>query len=98
MIKKLLFIALGVMLFASCDTPTLEKKDLPIEVVKLKEANSFDTVLNITTDRHVFVFDKNKEYKGRYSVTNAELSFFWLGVLVALFIFLLTLILSLSHD
>lgn len=97
MIKKLLFIALGVMLFASCDKPTLEKKDLPIEVVKLKEANSFDTVLNITTDKHVFVFDKNKEYKGRYSVKNDELYMFGFGIIVSLF-FLLIIIYSTVHD
>jgi len=86
MIKKLLFIALGVMLFASCDTQTLEKKDLPIEVVKLKEANSFDTVLNITTDKHVFVFDKNKEYKGRYNVVNHTLTAYVIGIFLGLFI------------
>lgn len=91
--KKLLLILFGVILFASCGHPTVEKKDLPIEVVKLKEVNSFDTVLHITTDEHVFIFDKNKEYKGRYSITNEESSLFWLGLVLGLFLLLIITVL-----
>jgi hypothetical protein len=67
---KYLFILLIALLgFSSCDTPTVTKKDLPIEVVKLKETQSFDTLLVIRTEQNTYLFEKN-EYVGAYSNIN----------------------------
>lgn len=47
--KKLLFILMVTMTLMSCNESSLVKTDLPIEVVSLKEAKKFDTILIINT-------------------------------------------------
>ena len=47
----------------SCNQPSLVKTDLPIEVVSLKEAKKFDTILTINTDMRVFTFQNKKNIK-----------------------------------
>lgn len=84
--KKLLFVAFVLITFASCTHQTVEKKDLPIEVVELKELNGFDTTYTITTDKKVFVFNSKKEYLGTYMIENSDSELFWLGLLVGLII------------
>ena len=91
-IKKLLFVTFVLITFASCTHQTVEKKDLPIEVVELKELNGFDTTYTITTDIRVFVFDAKKEYLGTYRVENSDFNLFWLGLLIGLLILLMVVI------
>ena len=68
--KKLLFIVFALIVFTSCTEQTVKKTDLPIEIVKLKEYNQFDTTYTIQTDKKVFLFDNKKEYVGSYSIEN----------------------------
>jgi hypothetical protein len=64
----LLFITIGLF---SCTEPTVKKRDLPIEVVKLKEQQSFDTILVIKTEKNTYLFEKN-DYVGAYSNINED--------------------------
>lgn len=61
--KKLLFILMVTLTLMSCNQPSLVKTDLPIEVVSLKEAKKFDTILTINTDMRVFTFQNKKNIK-----------------------------------
>ena len=60
------------MTLMSCNQPSLVKTDLPIEVVSLKEAKKFDTILTINTDMRVFTFSKQEEYQGSYRKTDEK--------------------------
>ena len=53
---------------ASCSsTPTINPdKPLPIEVVQLKEANLYDTVLTINTNKQTFMFKPNEKGETKY--------------------------------
>ena len=70
--KKLLFIVFALIAFTSC-RQTVTKTDLPIEIVKLKESNQFDTTYTIQTDKKVFLFNGKKEYVGSYKIENDDL-------------------------
>ncbi len=62
---------LMVVCFCSCDsTPNdrfVKEKEVPIEVMKLKEAKVFDTLFVIQTADKMVVFD-NKTHEYQYSV------------------------------
>lgn len=92
--KKLLFIVFALIAFTSCTQQTVNKTDLPIEVVKLKESNQFDTTYTIQTDKKVFLFDDKKKYVGSYSVENNKGTLFWIGLVFGLFILLIFLLSS----
>lgn len=66
--KYILLLLITIGLF-SCGYPTVNKTDLPIEVVKLKEQQSFDTLLVIKTEKQTYLFEKN-EYIGSYYNNN----------------------------
>lgn len=84
--KKLLFIAILLATLASCDHQTVEKKDLPIEVVTLKESQKFDTIYQIETDKKVYVFSKTHEYQGVYNkITEETFLFGFICGLILLF-------------
>jgi len=87
--KLLLFSLLAMFMFTSCEQPTVKKYDLPIEVVKLKETQKFDTILSIPTEKKVFLFKKDTEYIGTYKVTNDDSILFYLGLGFGFFITLL---------
>ena len=78
--KLILFSLLAMFIFTSCEQPTIEKSDLPIEVVKLKETQQFDTILSIPTEKKVFLFKKDTEYIGTYKVTNDDSILFYFGL------------------
>ncbi len=78
--KLLLFSLLDIFMFTACEQQTVKKSDLPIEVVKLKETQKFDTILSINTDKKVYLFDKQSEYKGAYHVTNNDSMLFYFGL------------------
>lgn len=63
--KKIITVLVITIGLFSCDLPTIKNKDLPIEVVTIKEQNKFDTILTIKTEKYTYLFDK-KEYKGSY--------------------------------
>jgi len=92
--KKLLTILCSIILLSSCDTKTVNKKDnYPIEILELKEANKFDTIYTISTEREVYQFDKNNVYIGTYSKTSADGIAIWsitiiFILLICLFLFL----------
>jgi len=92
--KKLLFIVFVLIAFTSCTHQTVEKTDLPIEIVKLKESNQFDTTYTITTYEKVFVFDVKKEYLGTYMLKNTDSVLFWLGLIIGFIIILMVTIKS----
>jgi hypothetical protein len=83
--KYLFIILIALLGFSSCDTPTVTKRDLPIEVVKLKETQSFDTLLVIRTEQNTYLFEKN-EYVGAYYNKNDSIG-------LAIFFFILAVIL-----
>lgn len=75
--KNILIIAVLAILSFACETPTIIKSDLPIEIVQLKEANKYDTILSIESTDSYYLFNK-KEYIGKmYKDDNS--SFFILG-------------------
>lgn len=69
--KNALFIVLVLISSAltSCTTNTITKENLPIEIVSLKETQKFDTILQIESTNKVYVFSKEREYKGVYKKT-----------------------------
>lgn len=87
--KLLLFSLLAMFMFTSCEQQTIKKSDLPIEVVKLKETQKFDTILSIPTEKKVFLFKKDTEYIGTYEVINEDSLLFYLGLGFGFFITLL---------
>lgn len=88
--KKLLFI-FTVLFFTACTEQTVQKKDLPIEVVNLKETKKFDTLLVIETEKSVYQFNQNQEYIGKMSKTNEDF-FGGFLILVVLFLFFLIIL------
>jgi hypothetical protein len=86
--KKLLFIVFALIVFTSCTTQTVNKTDLPIEVVKLKESNQFDTTYTISTDKKVFLFDDKKEYVGAYKIENDDSGLFYVGLFIGFLVLL----------
>ena len=90
--KKLLFILMVTMTLMSCNESSLVKTDLPIEVVSLKEAKKFDTILTINTDMRVFTFSKQEEYQGSYSKTNGEKGLALILIAILLIVFFAILI------
>ena len=86
--KLILFSLLAMFMFTSCEQPTIKKSDLPIEVVKLKETQKFDTILSIPTEKKVFLFKKDTEYIGTYKVTNDDSILFYFGLGLGFFIIL----------
>ena len=90
--KLILFSLLAMFIFTSCEQPTIKKSDLPIEVVKLKETQKFDTILSIPTEKKVFLFKKDTEYIGTYKVTNDDSLLFYLGLGFGLIITLIVII------
>lgn len=63
--KKLLFIIMCIITFSSCTEQTFKKADIPIEVVTLKEAQKFDTILSIQTGKSIYQFTQKQEYIGK---------------------------------
>jgi len=91
--KKILSILslLLIITFSSCTTNTVNKVDLPIEVVTLKEKQQFDTLLVIKTEKVIYQFDKKREYVGAYKVENNAGTQGFVGglmLIVLLFIFI----------
>lgn len=87
--KKLLyFLGFFILLlsFSSCKEESLQKTDLPIEVVNLKEVNKFDTLLVVETKERVYTFEnKTEEYQGSYVKNN---DYGWVTFLAVVFLFL----------
>lgn len=87
--KTLIFI-FSLILLISCETPTINKKsELPIEVVSLKEANKYDTLLTINTEDKTYIFDNNQNYKGSMYNNNDEFIFFIFGIIIGAFVLIL---------
>lgn len=78
----------------SCGSPTIQKTDnVPVEVVRLEKAQSFDTLLVIPTSKETYVYAKDGEYVGKFNNTT-ETSVMD-GVMGTLVILLLTALLFL---
>jgi hypothetical protein len=68
-VKKLLLILLVITGISSCTEQTIIKKDLPIEIVNLKENKKFDTLLVIETEKSFYQFNEKQEYIGKMNKT-----------------------------
>jgi hypothetical protein len=90
--KKLLFILMVTLTLMSCNQPSLVKTDLPIEVVSLKEAKKFDTILTINTDMRVFTFSKQEEYQGSYSKSDEKGAMFIIIIVLIMIILFVALV------
>lgn len=65
--KQTILILIAFLMLSSCsDEQTLSKRDIPIEVVNLKESQNFDTILQIQTEKFTFQFSKENEYIGSF--------------------------------
>jgi hypothetical protein len=85
---KYLFILLIALLgFSSCtNTTTVEKIDLPIEIVTLKEFNKYDTLLVINSENKTYLFDNKANYIGAYDKKINPFGVFLFGVVITLMI------------
>lgn len=86
--KKLLILTIAIigLSITSCNEPTVQKTDLPIEVVTLKETAKFDTIYSIETEKKTYLFNNKHEYLGAYKKQNEEGESFIFGIWVALLI------------
>ena len=66
--KNLFILICIVFSLASCteNKQTIQKINLPVEVERLKELQSYDTILQIQTNNRVYQFTNQKEYIGSY--------------------------------
>lgn len=81
--KNILILLITIIIFSSCKEPTINKSELPIEVVNLKEVNKYDTTYTITTSEKVFVFNNKKEYVGSYHKNQEIIVFVAIGFFMA---------------
>lgn len=90
-IKFILAVFVTILVLSSCEhkVKTVVQKDLPIEVVKLKDAKAYDTLLVISTEETNYLFKKG-EYMGAYDNTYEDGAGF-IGCLL-LFVFLLIIL------
>lgn len=66
--KNLFILICIVFSLASCkeNKQTIQKINLPVEVERLKELQSYDTILQIQTNNRVYQFTNKTEYIGSY--------------------------------
>ncbi len=95
-IKFILAVFVTILVLSSCEEKIMKQKDLPIEVVKLKEAKAYDTLLIISTEKSNYVFKKNNEYLGVYENTYLDSTGYAIVMtfVAILFFFVLTAVLS----
>jgi len=80
------------LVVTSCQEPTIIKQDkLPILVDKIKDEAKFDTVLTISDNNKVYLFEtKQNEYIGEYYKETDDIGFgIFIGIVIGLFIVLL---------
>lgn len=94
--KYLILIVLSLLIFSCKESTVKINTDLPIEVVKLKEVNKFDTLYSISNTKQTFLFDKNKEYLGSFDKEYTDLTFVLLICIVMILI--LIIIINVIND
>lgn len=81
--KNILLLIVLTIVLASCGkNPNIVKKDLPIEIVKLKEMNNFDTILQIQSNEKLYYFDQKEEYIGSIEKENVYMTVFLVSIIL----------------